>query len=119
MEMTLIWKCFLNVQEDRRKDQTRRRHVHECTDDQKKNIDDKENDITVITDAQHGFRYCRRNTGKCHNTHRASRQTCKDTGCTAVYYKVDFVKYAHESASFVPSLTSVSYTHLDVYKRQD
>ena len=48
---------------------------------------------------------CTSGCSKCHNTHRASRQTCKDTGCTAVYYKVDFVKYAHESASFVPSLT--------------
>ena len=28
-----------------------------------------------------------------------------ETGCTAVYYKVDFVKHAHESVSFVPFLT--------------
>ena len=34
---------------------------------------------------------CTSGCSKCHNTHRASRQTCKDTGCTAVYYKVDFV----------------------------
>ncbi len=48
---------------------------------------------------------CTSGCSKCHNTHRASRQTCKDTGCTAVYYKVDFVKHAHESVSFVPFLT--------------
>ena len=35
---------------------------------------------------------CTSGCSKCHNAHRASRQTCKDTGCTAVYYKVDFVK---------------------------
>ncbi|MCO7112708.1 hypothetical protein NIB75_09755 [Bacteroides uniformis] len=48
---------------------------------------------------------CTSGCSKCHNAHRASRQTCKDTGCTAVYYKVDFVKHAHESVSFVPFLT--------------
>jgi len=37
--------------EDRRKDQTGRCHIHECTDNQQKDIDDKENDVTVIADA--------------------------------------------------------------------
>ena len=48
---------------------------------------------------------CTSGCSKCHHAHRGSQKTCKDTGCTAVYYKVDFVKHAHESASFVPSLT--------------
>ncbi len=48
---------------------------------------------------------CASGCSKCHDTHRASQKTCKDTGCTAVYYKVDFVKNAHESVSFVPPLT--------------
>ena len=47
---------------------------------------------------------CTSGCSKCHHAHRGSQKTCKDTGCTAVYYKVDFVKHAHESASFVPSL---------------
>lgn len=46
---------------------------------------------------------CTSGCSKCHHTHRASRQTCKDTGCTAVYYKVDFVKHAHESVSLYSS----------------
>lgn len=48
---------------------------------------------------------CTSGCSKCHHAHRGSQKTCKDTGCTAVYYKVDFVKHAHESVSFVPFLT--------------
>lgn len=47
---------------------------------------------------------CTSGCSKCHHAHRGSQKTCKDTGCTAVYYKVDFVKHAHESVSFVPFL---------------
>ena len=35
---------------------------------------------------------CTSGCSKCHHAHRGSQKTCKDTGCTAVYYKVDFVK---------------------------
>ena len=37
--------------EDRREDQTGRRHIHERTDNQQKDIDDKENNVSVIADA--------------------------------------------------------------------
>lgn len=48
---------------------------------------------------------CASGCSKCHHAPGGSQKTCKDTGCTAVYYKVDMVKQAYESDSFVPPLT--------------
>lgn len=42
---------------------------------------------------------CTAGCSKCRKTHDSSQTSCKDTGCTAVHYKVDMVKYAHESSS--------------------
>ncbi len=38
----------------------------------------------------------------CEHSHHSPEQSCKDTGCTAVHYKVDMVKYASEVSSFIP-----------------
>lgn len=42
---------------------------------------------------------CATGCSKCRKALHASQDSCKDTGCTAVHYKVDMVKFAHESSS--------------------
>lgn len=49
---------------------------------------------------------CSTGCAKCNQSHHTSRHSCKDTGCTAVHYKVDMVKHAQEVPSMVvPVLT--------------
>lgn len=47
---------------------------------------------------------CSSGCSKCQKLHDSSRTTCKDTGCTAVHYKVNLVKCAHESSSLIPPI---------------
>ncbi len=47
---------------------------------------------------------CATGCAKCDKSHHSSQETCKDTGCTAVHYKVDLVKYAQETLPFVPPI---------------
>ena len=44
---------------------------------------------------------CSTGCAKCNQSHHTSQHSCKDTGCTAVHYKVDMVKHAQEAPSMV------------------
>lgn len=48
---------------------------------------------------------CSSGCSKCADSHQSSKKTCRDTGCTAVHYKVDLVKYAPEASSVAPLVT--------------
>lgn len=50
-------------------------------------------------------RCCSSGCLQCANSYHSSQKTCQDTGCTAVHYKVDLVKYAQESSSVAPLVT--------------
>ena len=47
-------------------------------------------------------RCCTSGCPECERAHRSSQETCKDTGCTTVHYKVDMVKHVQESSPIVP-----------------
>ncbi|MBD9144864.1 MAG: hypothetical protein EGP81_04795 [Bacteroides clarus] len=50
-------------------------------------------------------RCCTSGCSECEKVHYASQETCKDTGCTTVHYKVDVVKHVQEASSTVPVCT--------------
>lgn len=50
---------------------------------------------------------CSTGCSKCDKSHHSSQESCKDTGCTAVHYKVDMVKNAQVTLSILPAFTFV------------
>ena len=50
-------------------------------------------------------RCCTSGCSECEKAHYASQETCKDTGCTTVHYKVDVVKHVQEASSTVAVCT--------------
>ena len=55
-----------NWKENRCKNQASRRHIHKGSHNQQQNINNKQNDISVVTDSKHSLRNRSRNACKCH-----------------------------------------------------
>lgn len=47
-------------------------------------------------------RCCSSGCPQCANSYHSLQKLCQDTGCTAVHYKVDLVKYAPEASFITP-----------------